>query len=241
MSRLAARRALWAAPLMLALAGCVSNPNTMVFGTSTTFGVSAGAGAASSPAIVVGYQRQEAVVMPLVITQRWGEKGFESCDTSKAPSSSLCKLVGTGLVGGERGADALSVMASFGTKGDVGTGTEAKLNGRITQYFATGLAARELARASGAAAVATGEAARLSVSPLVAQLQDDRAAVAAKIKASTDLAATLGKLDSANGSVFFAPRCKDVAPAVCATTIETSSSFDGFSHAMWGRFLAALN
>lgn len=58
--------ALAALPL---LGGCVQatrHSNTMVFGTNTTVGVKIGTDAMQIPAVEIGYNRQEAVIMPLL-------------------------------------------------------------------------------------------------------------------------------------------------------------------------------
>ena len=55
---------------MLATAGgCVQatrHSNTMLFGTNTTVGFKVGQGANQVPEIILAYDRQEAVIMPLV-------------------------------------------------------------------------------------------------------------------------------------------------------------------------------
>ncbi len=69
-----------------ALAGCVQatrHSNTMVFGTSTTVGLKAGQNVNQVPEILVAYDRQEAVIMPLLAnTQEYGGlwESLSPCD-----------------------------------------------------------------------------------------------------------------------------------------------------------------
>ncbi len=61
------------AALAVALSGCVQatrHSNAIVFGTNTSLGVNVGTGAASVPAINIGYSRQEAVFLPLLANTR---------------------------------------------------------------------------------------------------------------------------------------------------------------------------
>lgn len=61
------------AALVLALSGCVQatrHSNAIVFGTNTSLGVNVGAGSTSVPGINIGYNRQEAVFMPLLANTR---------------------------------------------------------------------------------------------------------------------------------------------------------------------------
>ncbi len=259
--------------LTIGLSGCVSNPNTMVFGTNTTFGVSAGSGATSSPTIVVGYQRQEAVVMPLFVTKQWNKDGFVSCEngavkpdaakqeakltsdaSDKAQGSSIhpCALVGTGTAAGSTERDSLSVLASFGTHGDVSANsTDAKLKGSITQYFATGLAARRLAEGTGAAAVATGEAAKASVGRWTEAQVDDEVAgrkagredIAKAIENNAGFADLLDEMDTAANTgkaKLFEKLCSGIGAADCAGKIRTSDALDSINAEVWPKILAVI-
>ena len=63
------RKAAAVTALALLAAGCVQatrHSNTMYFGTNTTFGIKAGAATGETPKVIVGYDRQEAVILPLV-------------------------------------------------------------------------------------------------------------------------------------------------------------------------------
>jgi hypothetical protein len=160
--------ALSALPL---LGGCVQatrHSNTMVFGTNTSFGIKVGTDTAQVPSIVVGYNRQEAVVMPLVANT----VEFPS-STSATNRLSPCNLAAPVGVSGAKFAvhpcllaavngkamDSYSVLASFGASYDA-SGSGAK--GGLAQYFATGVAAQLLAATGGAAVVSTGDAATAS-------------------------------------------------------------------------------
>jgi hypothetical protein len=151
------------------LSGCVQatrHSNTMVFGTNTSFGVKVGTGATQVPSVIMGYDRQEAVIMPLVAN--WGDNGTyqEPCDFSRLPSLSSdvqyrvhpCSLVA--YKGDAQ--DSYSVLASFGARFEGSGGTSNSAKGGLAQYFATGMAAQILALTGGASVVAVGEAAKES-------------------------------------------------------------------------------
>lgn len=161
--------ALIAAPLVLG--GCVQatrHSNTMIFGTNTSFGLSVGTDTAQVPTIVVGYKRQEAVIMPLVANSLGAAASaaninrLDPCDLTKPVTVTggqfavhPCSLV---AVNG-KALDSYSVLASFGATYDA-SGSGAK--GGLAQYFATGIAAQLLAATGGASVVATGDAAKAS-------------------------------------------------------------------------------
>lgn len=150
----------------LALSGCVQatrHSNTMLFGTTTQFGIRAGQSATSVPEVNVGYSRQEAVVMPLVANTRDNGRYQTPCDPAIGASGEYrvhpCLLVG--VYGSAQ--DSYSVLASFGAQfdGSVSTGGTG-VKGGLAQYFATGVAAQMLALTGGASVVALGEAAKAS-------------------------------------------------------------------------------
>jgi hypothetical protein len=159
--KLAALAALTAAAALTG--GCVQatrHSNTMIFGTNTSFGIKAGTSATQTPTIQIGYDRQEAVVMPLVANT--GVSGTDNlltpCNVGGAqpaagqsgPPIDPCLLVGTN---GES-TDSYSVLASFGA--DFGASVEddtPKAQGGLAQYFATGMAAQILAATGGASVV----------------------------------------------------------------------------------------
>ena len=154
---------------LTALSGCVQatrHSNTMLFGTNTTFGLKAGTAAGNVPEVVVGYDRQEAVILPLVANTAGAGGGslLDPCDmTAKlevvgAREGYLihpCSLVA--YKGGSL--DSYSVLASFGAEFSASANTEAQAGGGLAQYFATGMAAQILAARGGAALVSTAQSA----------------------------------------------------------------------------------
>lgn len=129
--------------LLVLISGCMpSHSDTLVFGTSTKFAVDLSlSSTTNSPSLTVGYSRQEGVWMPLYVNARDSKFGnFSSSKTFKNFSSNSNGLKYVGNQGGDR--DTYSVMASFGA--DIKAGSEATVG--IAQYFATGLAARHLAK-----------------------------------------------------------------------------------------------
>lgn len=139
----------------------------MVFGTNTSFGIKVGTDTGQVPTVIVGYDRQEAVIMPLVANTEEAANAamnrLSPCDLTQAVEVDgeaefavhPCSLVATN----GSAQDSYSVLASFGASYDAG-GSGAK--GGLAQYFATGIAAQILALKGGAALVATGEAAKES-------------------------------------------------------------------------------
>ena len=133
-----------AALLCIALLGCTSTPqhtNVLVFGTNTKFALDLSQDATSGIGITLGYKRLEAVWMPLLPNQA-SDKGSGLRPSSCKADDKCPKFIGEDSAGQH---DTYSVLASFGSKLGVGvdaTGKDAKVNGEIAQYFATGLAAR---------------------------------------------------------------------------------------------------
>lgn len=153
----------------LLLSGCVQSTrhsNTMVFGTKTTLALKVGTTTGATPEIVVGYDRQEAVIMPLLAN---------TVDKSKAPNNRLspcdvskpldvtgaefavhpCSFVA--VKGGSL--DSYSVLASFGADFSAKAANSPEASGGLAQYFATGMAAQILAAKGGAALVSTSKSA----------------------------------------------------------------------------------
>ena len=163
----AKRAALGLLPLV---AGCVQatrHSNTMIFGTNTSFGLKVGTSAAQVPAISVGYDRQEAVIMPLVANTKDGG-GLNRLGPCDIQSPVVPAAGGTGspvhpcllvAVNG-KAMESYSVLASFGADFSADTNGAPSASGGLAQYFATGVAAQLLALNGGAAVVATGEAAK---------------------------------------------------------------------------------
>ncbi|MBL4639737.1 MAG: hypothetical protein JKY57_04330 [Kordiimonadaceae bacterium] len=138
------------------IAGCAQmtrHSNTLVFGTNTSIGVNVGTDATQTPTIQIGFQRQEAALVPLLANTSESGSNLVPCPASlvdnnpKAPPSG-CLFVATSYEGGEiTNKDAYSVLASFGGKAK-GSGTGAEI--AVAQYFATGVAAQQLAESGGA-------------------------------------------------------------------------------------------
>nr|WP_137678074.1 hypothetical protein [Parerythrobacter lutipelagi] len=173
--------ALVALPL---LGGCVQatrHSNTMVFGTSTTVGLKVGQDVNQVPQVLIAYDRQEAVIMPLLANT--GEKSNSGNLLSPCPAvapnsppkppaeltsdekfAHPCKFVGVRK--SEQNLeiqDSYSVLASFGARIE-GEAADTKGTVGIAQYFATGVAAQLLAATGGAAVVSVGSAAESSAS-----------------------------------------------------------------------------
>jgi len=128
--------------LLFFLSGCATpkHSNTLIFGTNIKFALDVSADPAGSPSVTVGYKRQEAVWMPLL-----ANKNTEGTPADCANDKCLFKGK---MVNDE---DTYSVLASFGAKfSGQGDTSGAKAEGGLAQYFATGLAARILAREGGA-------------------------------------------------------------------------------------------
>lgn len=127
------------------VAACGSTPrhtNTLIFGTNTKIAFDVGPDPTGVTSVTLGYKRQEAVWMPLLANKgRFTDQDSQASDCQGADC----------MFRGEDGKDAYSVLASFGAnfsgEGQAG-GTKGAAG--IAQYFATGLAARELAKAGGA-------------------------------------------------------------------------------------------
>ena len=184
----------------LALGGCVQatrHSNTMYFGTNTTFGIKAGATTGEVPEVVVGYDRQEAVVMPLLANT--SEVGREMTDTRNrlTPCDVTRPLEVSGATYAvhpcsfvafrDKAQDSYSVIASFGADFGGRASTDVEVSGGLAQYFATGMAAQILAAKGGAALVSTGKGAQESARTSAEE------AIAAIATGSSDFAVGSGK------------------------------------------------
>ena len=158
------------------LGGCghVSHGDMVIFATSTkvAFDVSAEPTNAGTPSVTLGYKRQEGVLMPLVVNGRESVmvSGNKVCDAegkncrivpaenlgaygrclaaqSSQPEACLAALVKDVKYVGSDGTktDTYSVFASFG--GDFSGGASGAKAG-LAQFFATGIAAQNLANKS---------------------------------------------------------------------------------------------
>lgn len=120
----------------LALAGCATDNNTLIFGTSTNIGldVSAAPNQGGAPQLTLGYKRAEGVWMPL----------REIPATTTPPSDNPTAMYqsensGPGSIVRK---DAYSVFASIGAKFNGGAqATQAQAGAGLAQFFATGAAA----------------------------------------------------------------------------------------------------
>jgi hypothetical protein len=120
------------------------------------------------------------------------------------------------------GADAYSVLASFGMKYEGGS------QGKIAQYFATGLAARQLAQSGGAALVNSSE-----VSPAtIKALEQQKALQESAFKATADCTFKGGGYDAAVlGSIAKAAGLRE----------EQQVALTGESYADKGALITSLN
>ena len=215
--------------------------NTLVFGTNTSFGVKVGADATSTPGITVGYSRQEAVIIPVVANTADSGEVQMPCPqivapgTAKADLPDNCRLIAN--AGTDR--DTFSVLANFGSKYAADGGTAPSVNGEISQYFATGHAARLLAEKAGASAIATGPAAAASYEAEAERLISDKnglsSVVATKVSAlATDLAAFLVKLDAgASSGKRFQQACAGLDKDGCAANIRSRQGLMLLSIVQW--------
>lgn len=140
------------------LVGCATpqHTNTLIFGTNTKFALDISQSPTNLPSITFGYKREEAVWMPLLANvDKDGKPCNLSPNTNKSTNevsqvNSDCLFQGND----DKDKDTYSVLASFGAKfrGEaVGYSTpSAKGGGALGQFFATGIAARELAKRDGA-------------------------------------------------------------------------------------------
>lgn len=156
--------------LIALTAGCVQatrHSNTMIFGTNTNVGVKVGQNVNQLPEILIGYDRQEAVIMPLWANTLDHREGNNGNLLSPCPSEGFedeqavhpCAFVASRQKDNNSYAqDSYSVLASFGAQIEGnGSGTEAQVG--LAQYFATGMAAQILALTGGASIVSVGKAA----------------------------------------------------------------------------------
>lgn len=155
-----------AAVLLVAGCGTPNHTNTLIFGTNTKFALDVSQDPTGAAGITIGYKRQEAVWMPLLANRAGKDDKAVPADCSaSAATDNYCKFsgkAGEDSTNGAKAEDTYSVIATFGghvsssantdfpTAGDPTTATAkangtVSANGGLTQYFATGLAARILA------------------------------------------------------------------------------------------------
>ncbi len=139
--------------LIALTAGCVQatrHSNTMVFGTSTNVGLKVGQNVNQVPELLIGYDRQEAVIMPLWANTGDDQEGNGRNLLSPCPIGDVEYGQGVhpcGFVASRKNdedsyaQDSYSVLASFGAQIEGnGAGPEAQVG--LAQYFATGMAAQ---------------------------------------------------------------------------------------------------
>lgn len=141
--------------LALLATGCAHN-DVLVFGTSTTIGLNVeSVSAEGAPSIVLGYEREEAVWMPLVLNGtdsklRLCAAGLgedDECTTGSVPVSQAMYRSEITDPNGRVTRDAYSVFASLGARFSGNANEEGVgAGGGLAQFFATGNAAISVAR-----------------------------------------------------------------------------------------------
>ncbi len=135
---------------VLMVSGCAAkHSDVMVFGTNTNYGVTvAMTMPENTPHLNIGYKRQEAVWMPLAIN---ADKSAMARKVKGGSEANDIKYIGKERVEGNViKEDTYSVLASFGSKV---RGSQGNVSSGIAQYFATGVAAQQLASLGGASLV----------------------------------------------------------------------------------------
>ncbi|MBY0282730.1 MAG: hypothetical protein K2W81_02050 [Sphingomonas sp.] len=238
-----------------ALSGCATpkHTNLLMFGTNTVIGLKVGADATQTPAIQLAYSRQELVLMPLLANTSGKGADLTPCPAteSAAVPAPGCKFVG------EDGAtikDSYSVFASFGAKGNASKmGGDAKAGGAIAQYFATGLAARELAK-HGSALVAASESATAEANSsysaafaaeVVESADKGRAAFASAVEKLDDQTykTKLQKADDAitAGGKFVRACSATNTAAACAAVLKSDGNLRNITGDRWDTAVKALS
>lgn len=207
------------------LVGCQTpkHSNVLVFGTNTRAGLNVGYDPKmQNGSILVGYDRQEAVWMPLLANTN--PKGnAPALPANGAVADSLYRGADGGLT------DAYSVLASFGAEFNAKASAETTAGGGLAQFFATGLAARTLADRGAAdlltvpsdaaahARKAEAEARKAEVEQAAGALQAQRTDVAAVRAKLLAYAGTL--TDAQVGTLVAAAQQQNLLPG--GTTLAT--------------------
>lgn len=133
----------------VALTGACAHNDVLVFGTSTTIGLNVQTASTNgaAPSIVLGYEREEAVWMPLLANGRdsppiCAADAQGRCLTGSIPASQLMYRSETER-NGRINRDTYSVFASLGARfnGSASGQNGAAAGGGLAQFFATGNAA----------------------------------------------------------------------------------------------------
>ncbi len=231
----------------LGLPGCAAlkHNDVLIFGTDTKLAldISTSATSGGAPELTIGYKRQEAVWMPLVVNGRGvstkvTEMACKDKDGKPAPCSENLeelKYTGTAERDAQKGRDAYSVFASFGAniKGDA-KNTSATVG--LAQFFATGVAAQRLAANSQVANVlalqpeATGKAIAEAAAPLTDEqilARAERIKAGAKQQDLADRAAACVTLSSKGGADIASklPTPVDTTLAARITKAKTPAEF----------------
>lgn len=224
------------AALALILSACSTpqHTNLLIFGTNTVVGLKVGADATQTPAIQLAYSRQELVLMPLLANTGGSGDNLAPCPNTTTPPPEVpvnCKFVGKQ---GDANLDSYSVLASFGARFDASKQDgQAKAGGAIAQYFATGLAARELATHGSSLVAATDSATAEASSKsgeawiVMRKSKFEETADHLALSAVTDatLMTSLKALDGAAGSgTVFQSACDGKSKLECVTIIRNKGT-----------------
>lgn len=175
--------------------GCAMprHSNTLVFGTTTRFAIDVSQTPTSPMGITIGYKRDEAVWMPLMAN----EDNAGKLVPSKCKTDDCIKFQGVDDETGKGDRDAYSVLATFkGSASGESGGSGPKAGATLAQYFATGMAARLLAQAGGAALVNTlaepaSEGARSQAAAIMGVKREQVGAIGSKLSGND------GRIDAA--------------------------------------------
>jgi len=164
--------------IALSLGACsqmMKHSNTLVFTTNTSVGVNVGQDASQTPAVQIGFQRQEVAFVPVLANTAVGENGdLVPCPAPPGASSEAIEaptgcMFQASMDGTDR--DAYSVLASFGAEGS-GANSGSMT---VAQYFATGIAAQRLAENGGANVVSAGGASKEIAEAVIAAAEAKKA------------------------------------------------------------------
>ncbi|WP_262693786.1 hypothetical protein [Kordiimonas aquimaris] len=158
----------------------LKHSNTLIFATNTTSGLKIGADEKQLPGIQVGHSRQEVAFVPVLANTGPASGGGDlaPCDAANAKA---CKFVGTH---DGKSKDSYSTLASFGSKKGASVDASGNLQGTvaIAQYFATGVAAQQLAISGGANVVSAGGDTKAKADAAIAASKDKAAIERTKLR-----------------------------------------------------------
>lgn len=230
------------------LSGCVGgirHNDVLIFGTDTkvALDVSASATTGGTPEVTIGYKRQEAVWMPLIVNGAGIDPAtlHPVCQDQQGnaaicvPDINALKYVGQAETptGQSSGRDAYSVFASFGA--DIkGSGASPPTAGvGLAQFFATGIAAQRLASNSQVANV-------LALHP---EGTGTAIAEAGGLSPSVQAAVAAGQIQMAanqkNAAALSA--CATLKAPARLSSLAGTAPTDPTQAALWPGFTAALD